>query len=176
MYVLSKSQAFFLAPIQFQALFGFKSNIIYNITMKIVLDTSVIVAALMTRNGIANALLLKLFETDIRINVISNPLILEIEAVLKRDEIRTRCGNLSDSVIESFIDDLCLISYHQKINFLWRPFLHDAQDDMVLETAFNADADAIITYNEKDFLSVERYFGIKVLSPIEMYKILGGQK
>lgn len=142
--------------------------------MKIVLDTNVIIAALMSRNGISNALLVKLFETDEKINVVSNPLVLEMEAVLKRDENRTRCGGLDDTAIESFIDDMCLISHHQKINFLWRPFLHDPQDDMVLETAFNAGAEIIVTYNLKDFKDVEKHFGIRVMTPKEFYPLLGG--
>ncbi|MDD4950257.1 putative toxin-antitoxin system toxin component, PIN family [Sulfuricurvum sp.] len=142
--------------------------------MKIVLDTNVIIAALMSRNGISNALLIKLFEMDEKINVVSNPLVLEMEAVLKRDENRVCCGDLEDGTIEMFIDDLCLISHHQKINFLWRPFLHDPQDDMVLETAFNAGAEIIVTYNLKDFKGVEHYFGIRVMTPKEFYSLLGG--
>ncbi len=143
--------------------------------MKIVLDTNVIIAALMSRNGISNALLIKLFETEEKINVVSNPLVLEMEAVLKRDENRMRCGGLDDIAIESFIDDMCLILHHQKINFLWRPFLHDPQDDMVLETAFNAGAEIIVTYNLKDFKGVEKYFNIRVMTPKEFYPLLGGK-
>jgi putative PIN family toxin of toxin-antitoxin system len=143
--------------------------------MKIVLDTSVIVAALMTRNGAANALLIHLFETDKKINVISNTLVVEIEAVLKRPSNKEKIDNLSDEEIDRFIDALCLISDHQKINFLWRPFLRDSQDDMVLETAFNAGADAIITYNIKDFANVEESMGIKVMIPKELLHHIGGK-
>lgn len=144
--------------------------------MKIVLDTNIIVAALMSRNGIANALLIKLFEMDQKINVVSNPLVLEMEAVLKRNENKVSCGNLDDNAIDLFIDDLCLISHQQKINFLWRPFLHDPQDDMVLETAFNSQAEIIVTYNLKDFTGVEHYFGIKIMTPKEFYPLLGETK
>lgn len=142
--------------------------------MKIVLDTSVIVAALMSRNGAANALLIYLFETEEKINVISNTLTVEIEAVLKRPSNKEKIGNLSDEEINHFIDDLCLISHHQKINFLWRPFLRDSQDDIVLETAFNAGADAIITYNLKDFANVEKHMGIKVMIPKDLLRQIGG--
>ncbi|MDQ1297754.1 MAG: hypothetical protein QG558_292 [Campylobacterota bacterium] len=142
--------------------------------MKIVLDTSVVVAALMSRNGAANALLLYLFERDQKINVISNTLAVEIEAVLKRSSTKEKCGNLNDQEINRFIDDLCLISDHQKINFLWRPFLRDPSDDMVLETAFNAGADAIITYNLKDFANVEERLRIKVMIPKDLLRQIGG--
>lgn len=142
--------------------------------MKIVLDTSVVVAALMSRNGAANALLLYLFERDQKINVISNTLAVEIEAVLKRPSTKEKCGNLNDQEINRFIDDLCLISDHQRINFLWRPFLRDPSDDMVLETTFNAGADAIITYNLKDFANVEERLGIKVMIPKDLLRQIGG--
>jgi len=79
--------------------------------------------------------------------------------------------------MERFIDGICLISYYQEIDFLWRPFLKDKDDDMVLEVAVNGAADWIVTYNRKDFVGVEKYFGIRVVSPadflIEMRSIEG---
>jgi len=59
------------------------------------------------------------------------------------------------------------------INFLWRPFLKDIKDDMVLETAFNANCDYIITYNRKDFSGVEEKFDIKIISPKEFLTLIG---
>jgi len=38
---------------------------------------------------------------------------------------------------------------------------------MVLETAVNGQADAIVTFNRKDYKKVPLKFGIEVLSPIE---------
>jgi predicted nucleic acid-binding protein len=75
-----------------------------------------------------------------------------------------------------FVDDLCLISHHQKINFLWRPFLKDYKDDMVLETAFNAKAEYIVTYNTKDFTNVFQNFGIKIIAPKEFLESIGELK
>jgi len=69
--------------------------------------------------------------------------------------------------ILAFIDDICLISYHQSIHFLWRPFLTDSNDDMVLEVAVNANAGAIITFNPKDFKGVKKSFGIDIFTPKE---------
>jgi len=74
--------------------------------------------------------------------------------------------------INGFINDICSISHKQLINFLWRPFLRDMKDDMVLETAFNANADYIVTYNISDFKNVEEYFQIKVIKPQDFLKIL----
>ena len=42
--------------------------------------------------------------------------------------------------------------------------LRDGDDEMVLETAGNGNADAIVTHNLKDFLPA-RSLGIEVLTP-----------
>jgi len=80
---------------------------------------------------------------------------------------------MSKEDLQSLIDDICLISHQQKINFLWRPFLRDIKDDMVLETAFNAGCEYIVTYNVKDFSGVEEKFAIKSITPKEFLKIRG---
>lgn len=42
------------------------------------------------------------------------------------------------------------------IFFLWRPFLRDPKDDMILELAVKAGCEFIITYNVRDFAGVEQ--------------------
>ncbi len=106
-------------------------------------------------------------------HVVSNTLVAEYEDVLLREKSRKFYEQFSIEDIKSFIDDICLISHHQKINFLWRPFLRDIKDDMILETAFNGACDYIVTYNTKDFKGVQKRFGIKVLTPKEFLKIVG---
>ena len=39
----------------------------------------------------------------------------------------------------------------QDVHFLWRPFLRDPDDDMVLEGAVASGSQFIITHNVKDF-------------------------
>ncbi len=142
-------------------------------TMKIVIDTNILLAAFLSSNGVSNRLLVWLFQTSKKISVVSNPLVTEYLDVLIRDRNLQKYPEISKNDIVSFIDDLCLISYHQKINFLWRPFLKDYKDDMVLETAFNAKADYIITYNHKDFKGIDKVFNIKVITPKEFLQIVG---
>ena len=43
----------------------------------------------------------------------------------------------------------------------------DPDDDMVLEAAVNGRADAIVTFNRKDYGVIPGRFGIEVLSPAE---------
>ncbi|MDF5713373.1 MAG: PIN domain-containing protein [Rhizonema sp. NSF051] len=51
------------------------------------------------------------------------------------------------------------------IYFQWRPQLKDPNDEMVLECAINAQASAIVTFNERDFLPAAQQFGIEVIPP-----------
>jgi hypothetical protein len=41
-----------------------------------------------------------------------------------------------------------------RLSFLWRPTLRDPDDDMVLEAAVNGRADAIVTFNHRDFVII----------------------
>ena len=141
--------------------------------MKIVIDTNVILPALMSEEGVSNKLMLWLFLNKSKIHVVSNTLIAEYEDVLLREKNRKFYTQFSKDDICSFIDDICLISHHQKINFLWRPFLKDIKDDMVLETAFNGNCTYIITYNTKDFAGVNEKFSIQIVTPKEFLKIIG---
>lgn len=45
--------------------------------------------------------------------------------------------------------------------------LRDADDDMVLETAANGQADGVVTFNRRDFLPAADRFGISILTPAE---------
>ena len=49
--------------------------------------------------------------------------------------------------------------------FLWRPQLRDPGDEMVLEAAANGRADALVTFNKRDFADTAGAFGIEMLSP-----------
>ena len=136
--------------------------------MKIVLDTNVLFAALKSRRGASYKLisLLPIKRFSIAISV---PLVIEYEDVLRR-------GRLSDSITEKdisdFIDFFCYIGDQQEIFFLWRPFLPDPSDDLVLEVAVAGGCDAIITYNKRHFKNVEK-FGLRILDPKEFLTEIG---
>lgn len=144
--------------------------------MKIVIDTNILLAAFLSRDGVSNKLLVWLFQNKEKVSVVSNTLVTEYVDVLSRDNHIKKYPQISKDDIVGFIDDLCFISYRQKINFLWRPFLKDYKDDMVLETAFNANADYIITYNKKDFENIDKVFYIKAITPKEFLQIVGELK
>ena len=80
--------------------------------------------------------------------------------------------SLSDRDIDKVLDNLCRLSEHQKIYFLWRPYLVDPKDDHILEVAVASGAESIVTHNIKDFKGVDK-FGIRVIQP---RKLLEGIK
>jgi putative PIN family toxin of toxin-antitoxin system len=127
----------------------------------IVIDTNVFIAALMSRRGASHHLLNQVGTGRFNI-VLSVPLVLEYEAVAER--LQGEKIMLSKADIANIINYLCKAGKHQQIFYLWRPFLPDLADDLVLELAVNAQADSIITFNERDFRGSEQ-FGIKTQSP-----------
>jgi predicted nucleic acid-binding protein len=59
----------------------------------------------------------------------------------------------------------------QDIHFLWRPFLRDPDDDMVLECAVAAGCKYIVTHNVKDFRRTEQ-LGVKAITPGDFLQTL----
>ena len=49
------------------------------------------------------------------------------------------------------LDTLCSVANLHEIYFLWRPYLPDPQDDMLLELAVSASCRYIVPYNKRDF-------------------------
>jgi putative PIN family toxin of toxin-antitoxin system len=129
---------------------------------RVVLDTNVLVAASRSRNGASFALLQALRHEQFTA-LVSVPLMLEYEAVLKRPE-QLQAGNRTEAMADAFLDALCLLIEPVHLHYLWRPQTRDPGDEMVLETALNGRADALITLNINDFAAAQR-FGLKVLVP-----------
>lgn len=136
--------------------------------MYIVIDTNVLVSALRSRRG-ASYKLVSLLPSDRFTIVISVPLIFEYEGVLRRGNLPSE---ISEEDISDFIDFLCYVGYQQDIFFLWRPFLPDPSDDLVLEVAVAAGCEAIITYNKRHFRNIEK-FGLRALDPKEFLAEIG---
>lgn len=91
------------------------------------------------------------------------PLLFEYEEVLKR---RGLIKGLSEQEINDVLDYLLSKSSLREIYFLWRPFLKDPKDDLVLEVAVESNSKYIITFNKKDFEGSHQ-FNIKVVTPFE---------
>jgi putative PIN family toxin of toxin-antitoxin system len=130
--------------------------------MRVVLDTSVMVAAVRSRSGASRLWLSSILRGN-HIAVISVPLIIEYEAVLTRPE-HLVASNAPGADISRLLDGLCSVAVHVQTNSLWRPRLRDPDDEMVLEAAAQGSASTILTFNTRDFAGCER-FGIQALHP-----------
>lgn len=138
--------------------------------MRLVLDTSVIVAAFRSPNG-ASAEILRLVRKRKITMLVSIGLFLEYEAVLKRPDHLAVAG-LAATDVDRILDVLAVHAERVDIFFLWRPKLRDADDDMVLEIAVNGNADAIVTFNIRDFAGTVQDFGIPALLPADVLRRL----
>ena len=132
--------------------------------MRFVIDTNVLVAALRSRRGASNALLSSILKSQDITWLCSVPLFLEYEDVLMRAEFILETGR-GRSDYAGFLSDLAASVDPVELHFLWRPQLADPKDEMVLETAVNGRADAIVTFNQKDFTPAAPKFGLEILTP-----------
>jgi len=135
---------------------------------QIVIDTNVIVAGLRSKNGSAFRLL-SLVGSELFNIHLSVPLVLEYEDVLLR-ELPNLTIEASD--VQEFINFHCAVATHHQIFFLWRPYLKDPKDDMILELAVKAECDSVATYNTRDFAGIER-FGVRAVNPADFLKSIG---
>ncbi len=127
--------------------------------INVVIDTNVLISALRSNRG-ASFKLISLIGTgkfDISLSV---PLLIEYEAVSKRKKFE----HLIDRDIDDLLNYLCKVADKRDIFFLWRPFLKDPKDDMILELAVEAGCEYIITYNLDDFKGIEQ-FGLEAITP-----------
>ena len=135
--------------------------------MRVVLDTSLLVAAARSKGGASHALLSRM--PDIRFQpVVSVPLFLEYRAVLLRPE---NLLQRSPAQAEGFLDFLLSASHLQEIFFHWRPALPDPDDDLILELAVAAGCRYVVTHNLRDFRGTEKW-GITAVTPGDFLKVI----
>ena len=136
--------------------------------MRVLFDTSVLVAAARSRHGASFALVSAIPSPDFEI-CLSVGLYTEWQAVLSRPE-HLPPGQTADDV-RAFLRYLATQAWLQDIYFLWRPFLSDPSDDMILELAFAANCRYIVTHNVRHFRGCNE-FGIQAVTPRDFLKIL----
>ena len=131
--------------------------------IRIILDTNVLYAGLYSSEGASYQILRAIERGQIQITL-STTLLFEYEDILNRK--KSELG-LSSQHIEAILDNLCKFGDHQKIYYLWRPFLPDPKDDHILEVAVASQAKIIVTHNIKDFKKIDK-FGIRPITPREL--------
>ncbi len=136
--------------------------------VKVVIDTNVLVAALKSKRGASYKLITHLASNSYKPNI-SVPLFFEYESVAKRTGM---LNGLTENDINIILDYFLSKSSIRKIFYLWRPYLKDPKDDLVLEVAVESGSEYIITFNKRDFRGIDQ-FGIKAVTPQEFMREAG---
>ena len=94
------------------------------------------------------------------------------------EDVARRPGNAPDLSSQDITDILDLIyqqSHRQMVWFSWRPLSPDPGDDAILEAAIAGGCDFVVSFNERH-LRAARDFGIEVLKPAALLKLIGESK
>jgi putative PIN family toxin of toxin-antitoxin system len=138
--------------------------------VRVVLDTSVLVAGLRSQLGASNRVLLAVAGKRC-VPLVTTALFLEYESVLQRPEQQLATG-MSPKDVEGFLAAFASASEPVELNFFWRPQLRDPADELILEAAVNGRAAAVVTHNVGDFRVATMRFGVRTLTPAEFLKEL----
>jgi putative PIN family toxin of toxin-antitoxin system len=138
--------------------------------MRVVLDTSVLVAGLRSQLGASNRVLVAVAEKRC-VPLVTTALFLEYESVLLRAEQQLATG-MNSADVEGFLAAFASAAEPVELNFLWRPQLRDPADEMILEAAVNGRAAAVVTHNVDDFRPAATQFGVRTMTPSEFLKEL----
>ena len=138
--------------------------------VRVVLDTDVLVAAIRSDAGASRRLVENALDERYSL-LVSVPLMVEYEAVLTRSEHLAE-SRLSADDVQALLDAVADMAEPVRLSYLWRPILSDAQDDMVLETAVNGQADLLVTFNQRHFTRAAATFALQVLRPADTLRRL----
>ena len=131
--------------------------------MKLVVDTNVLVSALIRSEGIPARVLDVILSRQAK-TVLDHRIYLEYEEVLLRPEF-----GFSRELVDDLLDFLWLSSERVRVATM-SVELPDADDTKFLEVAMTASADFLITGNLRHFPARQRH-GVHVVSPREWWEL-----
>ncbi len=112
------------------------------------LDTDVVVSGFISSTGASRQVLLDALDSRF-VLLLSTPLMLEYEALLCRPLHLERAGAQSADVT-GILDVFASICVPVAFDYRWRPTGAQGDDELVVETAINGDADSLLTFNVTD--------------------------
>ncbi|PZU97119.1 MAG: putative toxin-antitoxin system toxin component, PIN family [Pseudanabaena sp.] len=137
--------------------------------IKIVIDTSVFVSALISSKGASRELIKRCLQGDYQ-PLMGNALFSEYESLIHRQEIIDKCP-LSSEEIQVLLASLMSVSQWIHIYYLWRPNLKDEADNHLIELAIAGNAQIIVTKNTKDFQNSELLFpNLSIIKPEQIIR------
>jgi len=135
----------------------------------IVIDTSVIISALIGKKGPSREILRKSLLGEYKL-LISNALFLEYEDVSKRKRVRDICPLTSKEITE-LLGAFYSICHWVPIYYLWRPNIMDEGDNFLIELALAGNATHIVTNNISDLKNAELKFpNLKIVTPVKFLR------
>jgi putative PIN family toxin of toxin-antitoxin system len=131
---------------------------------KIVIDTSVMVSALIGKRGASREVIRRCL-TGEYLPLISNPLFQEYEDVSSRKRIMKACP-LDAREVRDLLNAFYSVCSWVPIYYLWRPNLKDEDDNFLIELALAGNSRTIVTNNVKDLEAAElRFEDLRILTP-----------
>lgn len=138
--------------------------------MKVVVDTNVMVAALLGKEAATARQVIELGLQDTITPLMADALFNEYLDVISRDDVMQKCPFDGDERME-FLSAFLACCQWCKIYFGWRPNLQDEGDNHLIELAIAGGANYIITTNVRDFKNGELLFdGLNIVTPQQFIK------
>jgi putative PIN family toxin of toxin-antitoxin system len=135
----------------------------------IVIDTSVIISALIGKKGPSREVLRKSLLGDYKL-LISNALFLEYEDVSKRKRVLDICP-LTGREIAELLNAFYSVCHWVPIYYLWRPNIADEDDNFLIELALAGNATHIVTNNISDLKNAELKFpNLEIVTPVRLLR------
>lgn len=138
-------------------------------TIRIVVDTSVFVSALIGSTGPSREVLRRCLQGEYQ-PLMGNALFCEYESIIGRENFLSRCPLASDEIM-TLLKAFMSVCKWVNIYYLWRPNLKDEGDNYLVELGVAGSASMIVTNNIRDFKNAELLFpGLSVLTPEQLLR------
>lgn len=129
--------------------------------IRVVLDTNIIVSALIAKQGASAAIFEEIVTGKIE-NYTCKEIIEELKEVFERKEITKRTDNKARTfVLENYLENSVMIAKKTEIKLA-----EHESDNKFIETAVDADADYVVS-GDHHLINLKKFMDIKIVKPKE---------
>ena len=133
--------------------------------MRVVLDTNVLISAILLKGRLSR--FLELWKSETLSPVLSKETFQEFKTVLSYLKFSLSADEIKAVIEDEILPNFEVIDIKEKIEGVCR----DPSDDMFLAVALNAQAPYVVT-KDKDLLALRKYKSIDIVSPQEYLALL----